>query len=64
MDTTAAPSVALIPPRPSRLADQTDHDLADVPLERLEAELCTWSANLAAAEFRWFALLAELSEQR
>ena len=31
MDTTAAPSVALIPPRPSRLADQTD--LAD--LEKL-----------------------------
>ena len=32
MDTTAAPSVALIPPRPSRLADQTDQtDLADVP---------------------------------
>ena len=64
MDTTAAPSVALIPPRPSRLADQTDQtDLADVPLERLEAELCTWSANLAAAEFRWFALLAEFDRR-
>ncbi|MCY7300482.1 MAG: HNH endonuclease [Ilumatobacteraceae bacterium] len=37
--------------------------LADVPLERLEAELCTWSANFAAAEYRWFALLAEFDRR-
>lgn len=41
----------------------TDSDLADLPLERLEAELCTWSANLAAAEYRWFALLAEFDRR-
>ena len=41
----------------------TNSDLADVPLERLEAELCTWSANLAAAEYRWFALLAEFDRR-
>ena len=29
----------------------------------MEAELCTWSANLAAAEFRWFALLAEFDKR-
>ena len=38
-------------------------DPAELPLERLEAELCTWSANLAAAEFRWFALLAEFDRR-
>lgn len=38
-------------------------NLAEVPLERLEAELCSWSANLAAAEFRWLALLAELDRR-
>lgn len=38
-------------------------DLAELPLERLEAELCTWSANLAAAEYRWFTLLAEFDRR-
>ncbi len=38
-------------------------DLVDLPLERLEAELCTCSANLAAAEYRWFALLAEFDRR-
>lgn len=48
----------------SSATSATHHDdPAELPLERLEAELCTWSANLAAAEFRWFALLAEFDRR-
>ena len=49
--------------RPSTLSTAHEEDPAELPLERLEAELCTWSANLAAAEFRWFALLAEFDKR-
>lgn len=48
---------------PFTLSSTSSDDLAGLPLERLEAELCTWSANLAAAEFRWFALLAEFDRR-
>lgn len=48
---------------PSITASPADSDVADLPLERLEAELCTWSANLAAAEYRWFTLLAEFDRR-
>lgn len=40
MDTTSRSSTSSAAPH---------DDLAELPLERLEAELCTWSANLAAA---------------
>ena len=40
-----------------------DVALAAMPLEHLEAELCIWSANLTAAEFRWFELLAEFDRR-
>lgn len=40
-----------------------DVDLVVMPLERLEAELCTWSANMTAAEFRWFEMLAEFDRR-
>ena len=49
--------------RPSTPSTAHEEDPAELPLERLEAELCTWSANLAAAEFRWFALLAEFDKR-
>jgi len=58
MDTTSA---SLVGNRPAISDDPAA--LTDVPLERLEAELCTWSANLAAAEYRWFALLAEFDRR-
>ncbi len=54
MGTTSAPPVSHTSANPH---------LTDVPLEHLEAELCTWSANLAAAEYRWFALLAEFDRR-
>jgi hypothetical protein len=47
----------------STLSAAHEDDPKELPLERLEAELCTWSANLAAAEFRWFALLAEFDKR-
>ncbi|MEQ1700295.1 MAG: HNH endonuclease signature motif containing protein [Ilumatobacteraceae bacterium] len=59
MDTAQA-SLATAPVD-SSVADPID--LTELPLERLEAELCSWSANLAAAEFRWMALLAEFDRR-
>jgi hypothetical protein len=38
-------------------------DYADVPLERLEAELCQGAANLTAAEHTWLLQLAEFDRR-
>ena len=58
MDTTSAPLVGHI-----AVISDDPTALAALPLERLEAELCAWSANLAAGEYRWFALLAEFDRR-
>lgn len=66
MDTrTAAPPhpPSPHPPTSADLATGAGPDPAEMPLERLEAELCIWSANLAAAEYRWFVLLAEFDRR-
>jgi hypothetical protein len=52
MDTTAAP-----------LLDPCSVDLGTVPLERIESELSSLSAHLAAAECRWLLLLAEFDRR-
>ncbi|MSX93182.1 MAG: DUF222 domain-containing protein, partial [Actinobacteria bacterium] len=38
-------------------------DLSDMPLERLEAELCQGAANLTAAEHTWLLQLAEFDRR-
>lgn len=40
-------------------ADMIDSELSELPLERLEAELCQGAANLTAAEHTWLLHLAE-----
>jgi len=44
-------------------ADMIDSELSELPLERLEAELCQGAANLTAAEHTWLLHLAEFDRR-
>lgn len=41
----------------------TDADLETVPLERLEAEIAGWNAQLSAATCRWLLLIGEFDRR-
>jgi len=48
----------------STLSSVAAGSLADMPLERLEAELCQGAANLTAGEHGWLLQLAEFERRR
>ncbi len=43
---------------------EDQHELACLPLERLEAEITTLAGHLAAAECRWLLMVAEFDRRK